>query len=111
MNDEMLMMVQDSIMLEELLNNIPSNLLPPEIVSDNGIVYDKATLEVSRFNLPYECIDEVTLDILSKENIGLYCSVNNHNNVVKLPHVTENWHIEEECTRWVITMYVLHQGN
>ena len=97
-------------MLMSILEAVPSEVLPPEIVSDNGIVYVKSTLECSRYDLPFECIDDVCIDILDKENIGRYCPINDHENVVTLPFVTEKWRVEDKHTRWTITMYTLKEG-
>jgi hypothetical protein len=109
METEMLTLLKDCKMLQALLDNVPSHLLPVEIVSGNGIVYTLAVLEVSRYKLDFDCIDSVSEDILDTENINRYCPVNDHANVVKLPHVTERWNIDAEgYTKWVITMYILN---
>jgi hypothetical protein len=107
MNAEMLMILDDIPMLEALLNQVPYRLLPPEIVSNGGIVYELSLVECSVFNLPFECIEDESQTILEKESIGMYCPVNNSSNVIKLPYSTENWRVEDEYTRWVISIYTL----
>lgn len=107
MNTEMLTVLSDISMLSSLLENIPAHLLPVEVVSKNGIVYTLSTIEARYADVPYEVIDTLSLEILDKENIGRYCSVNDHENVITLPCVTENWKQVGGITSWTIVMYTL----
>jgi hypothetical protein len=107
MNTEMSIVLSDVEMLQSLLENIPARLLPVEVVSGNGIVYTLSVIEARYADVPYEVIDTLSLQILDKENIGRYCSVNDHENTITLPCVTENWKQVDGVTSWTIVMYTL----